>query len=197
VRDLLEKIKKDSEAESRKILEEARRKAKEIVNIAKKEGEITKEKYLKKAKKEAESIRKREITRANLEAKKLELKFKDEVIKKVIEESISEISKIRRKKRYEEALFRLAKEALDAIGVKEVKFLLNSEDLEVFEKKILPKLVKEYGLKGVEVEGVDMIGGVNVESKDGRFCVENSINARVERYKDLLRKEIASILFEK
>ncbi len=197
MRDLLEKIKKDSEAESRKILEEARRKAKEIVNIAKKEGEITKEKYLKKAKKEAESIRKREITRANLEAKKLELKFKDEVIKKVIEESISEISKIRRKKRYEEALFRLAKEALDAIGVKEVKFLLNSEDLEVFEKKILPKLVKEYGLKGVEVEGVDMIGGVNVESKDGRFCVENSINARVERYKDLLRKEIASILFEK
>ncbi len=197
MKDLLEKIKKDSEAESKKIIEEARKKAKEIVDGARKEGELIKKRYLERAKKEAESIKKREIAKANLEARKLELKFKDDVIKRVIEESISEISNIRGSKRYEQALFNLAKEALDVIGVKEVKFLLNPKDLEVFENKILPKLVEEYGLKSVEVEKTSIIGGVNVVSKDGKFCVENSIDARLERYKDSLRKEIASVLFEK
>ena len=197
MKDLLEKIKRDGETESKKIVEEARKKAKEIADNAKKEGELIKKRYLERAKKEAEGIKKREIAKANLEARKLELKFKDDAIKRVIEESINEISNIRKSKRYEQALFNLAKEALDVIGVKEVKFLLNSEDLEVFENKILPKLVKEYGLKNVEVEKTSIIGGVNAVSKDGRFCVENSIDARLERYKDSLRKEIASVLFEK
>ncbi len=41
-------------------------------------------------------------------------------------------------------------------------------------------------------ETIDCLGGVQVRSKDGTMTFTNTIDARLERMKPLIRKEIAS-----
>ncbi|HMK32735.1 MAG TPA: V-type ATP synthase subunit E family protein, partial [Nitrosopumilaceae archaeon] len=43
---------------------------------------------------------------------------------------------------------------------------------------------------------IDTIGGVNIKTEDGNVEVNNTIEARMERFRSLLRIEVAKILFE-
>ena len=61
-----------------------------------------------------------------------------------------------------------------------------------------------YGLYSIQLEDVnltigepiDAIGGAILKNRDGSVEVNNTIDARLERFKSILRSEVAEILFK-
>ena len=114
-------------------------------------------------------------------------------IKKVIDEKIAD------RDEYESVLTGLIKDAADEIGNSELLIHLNEADT-----KIIKDGLAEYGLYSFQLEDVnltigepiDAIGGAVLKTTNGEIEVNNTIDARLERYKSILRSEVAEILFK-
>jgi len=63
----------------------------------------------------------------------------------------------------------------------------NSKDQDV-----VKPLLSKYSGSELSSETIDCLGGVEIKSKDGFMSFNNTIDARLERMKPLIRKEIAS-----
>ena len=55
-----------------------------------------------------------------------------------------------------------------------------------------PALGQEFSGSELSSETIDCLGGITIKSKDGTMTFDNTIDARIERLKPLIRKEIAS-----
>jgi len=63
----------------------------------------------------------------------------------------------------------------------------NSKD-----KVIVEPLLSKFSGSKLSSETIDCLGGVQVKSKDGSMTFNNTIDARLERMRPLIRKEIAT-----
>ena len=63
----------------------------------------------------------------------------------------------------------------------------NSKDQDVVKQTL-----SKYSGAELSSETIDCLGGVEIKSKDGSMAFNNTIDARIERLKPLIRKEIAS-----
>jgi V/A-type H+-transporting ATPase subunit E len=53
-------------------------------------------------------------------------------------------------------------------------------------------LLSQYPGAELSSETIDCLGGVKIKSKDGTMAFDNTIDAKVERLKPLIRKEISN-----
>ncbi len=53
-------------------------------------------------------------------------------------------------------------------------------------------MVSQYPGSELSQETIECLGGVKVKSKDGSMTFDNTVDARIERLKPLIRKEIAT-----
>ena len=81
----------------------------------------------------------------------------------------------------------LLNEATEALGMTDVIIFTNSKDQDVVKQTL-----SKYSGAELSSETIDCLGGVEVKSKDGSMTFNNTIDARVERMKPLIRKEIAT-----
>ncbi len=91
----------------------------------------------------------------------------------------------------EKALAGLIQEGLDVIGPR-AKVQCSSKD-----KRAVSSAIKRLGGKAkvsLDDEPIDTIGGVVLSTPDGAVRFDNTFEARLERMKPTLRKEVASIL---
>ena len=76
--------------------------------------------------------------------------------------------------------------------------------LNEIDTKMMKEGLSENGLYSFQLENInltigepiDAIGGVILKTADGSVEVNNTIDARLERYKSVLRSEVAEILFK-
>ena len=80
----------------------------------------------------------------------------------------------------------LLEESTNALGTTQVNVYTNSND-----KQIIQPLLSKFSGAELSNDTIDCIGGVEVKSKDGTMSFNNTIDARVERMKPLIRKDIA------
>ncbi len=196
---IIQEINREAEQKIQYILSEAQREAERLKEEAKKRAEAKAEWILRKAKTQAEIEKQRIIANAKLEVRKRKLAVQEELISQVIESLKERLANLPEDE-YFPMLVELTVKAVEELGVDKVVVRSNERTLKLIVERLTEfrEKLKEALGKDVEViigEPVQTIGGVIVESADGKVRVDNTFEARIERFESELRATIAKALF--
>lgn len=145
------------------------------------------ERIVAEGKKEAEKLEKQIIGNADLETRNKQLLLVEESIVKVFENAIKKIRDAPRDKNYTNLISSLLQESVNAIGTGDIVIQTNSKD-----RPVVESLLSKFKGATLSSDLIECLGGVRVHSKDGTMTFDNTIDARIERLKPLIRKDIAS-----
>jgi V/A-type H+-transporting ATPase subunit E len=137
--------------------------------------------------KEADKIEKQIIGSSDLEARNKQLTTVEESIDKVFAKALDEIANADRSGDFSNLIKSLLDESTKNLGTNEVIVFTNSKD-----KDIVQSNLSQYPGAELSSETIDCLGGVKVKSKDGAMTFDNTIDAKIERLKPLIRKDIAT-----
>jgi len=90
----------------------------------------------------------------------------------------------------------MIKEAADEIGGNDLIIQLNEADTNQFKQELSSDTFELDGIKFQLGEPIKTIGGAILKTSNGDIEVNNTIEARLERYKSILRSEVADVLFK-
>ena len=144
-------------------------------------------KILDEGRKESDKIEKQIIGSSDLESRNKQLLLVEASVVKVFDKAIEKIEATSRNENYSKLITTLLDESTEALGTTEVMVYTNSKDQDV-----VKPLLSKYSGSELSSETIDCLGGVEIKSKDGFMSFNNTIDARLERMKPLIRKEIAS-----
>ena len=145
------------------------------------------EKIISDGKKEADKLEKQIVGSADLEARNKSLLIVQESADKVLEKAKEKISNMDRNSEYSTLITKLLTEATSALDTSDVIVFTNSKDKDLVQSAV-------SNISGAELSNdlIDCMGGVKVTSKDGSMSFDNTIDARIELLKPLIRKDIAA-----
>ena len=145
------------------------------------------EKIIADGKKEADKSEKQIIGSADLQSRNKTLLIVQESTDKVLEKAKEKISNMDRNSEYSSLITKLLTEATSALNTSDVIVFTNSKDKDVVQSAV-------SSISGAELSNdtIDCMGGVKVTSKDGSMSFDNTIDARIELLKPLIRKDIAA-----
>ena len=134
--------------------------------------------------KEADKIAQQLVGSANLEARNKQLLVLEDAVNRVFTKALDQIKDTDRSGKYVDLIKSLIDEATKILGTSEVVVYTNEKDRNVVQSQ-LPS--------GSELspDVINCLGGVQIKSKDGAMTFDNTLDARIERLKPLIRKEIA------
>ncbi len=138
-------------------------------------------------KKEAEKLEKQIVGSSDLESRNKQLVIVGDSIEQVFDKAIEKIKNVERNSDYSKLITSLIDDATKVLGTSDVVVYTNSKD-----KDIVKKALSKFSGAKLSSDTIDCLGGVQVRSKDGTMTFTNTIDARLERMKPLIRKEIAS-----
>jgi len=144
-------------------------------------------KIISEGQKEAEKIEKQIIGSSDLKVRNKALLQVEESTSKVFEKAKDQIQDTKRDSEYSNLILSLITEAIEALDTSEIIVYTNSKD-----KDIVKSAISKISGAELSSEDIDCMGGVKVTSKDGSMTFENTIDARFERMKPLIRKNIAA-----
>ncbi len=189
--DTLEKVSGEFETEVMADLEAGRRDALTRIESARKEATEAVSKILETSVKQAESTKRQIIGAAELAARNSQLKSLEKAVNEVFDLATKEISDASGPS-YEKSIAGLIREGVGVIGQK-AKVQCSSKD-----KKAVASAIKK--LEGgptklaMDEMPVETMGGVVLTTLDGSIRFDNTFEARLERMKPTLRKDVAGIL---
>ena len=145
------------------------------------------DKILADGKKEADKIEKQITGGADIEARNKQLLALEESVDKVFTNALDQISNSDRSGDYVNLIKSLLDESTQILGTSEIIVYTNSKDKDVVQSAL-------SGFPGSELssETIECRGGVKIKSKDGALTFDNTLDARIDRLKPLIRKEIAA-----
>jgi V/A-type H+-transporting ATPase subunit E len=133
-------------------------------------------------KKEADKIEKQIIGGADLEARNKQLMTVEESIDKVFTKAVEKITTADRSGEYSNLIKSLLDESTKNLGTTEIIISTNSKD-----KEIVQSFLSQYPGAELSSETFDCLGGVKVKSKQGAMTFDNTLDAKIERLKPLIR----------
>jgi V/A-type H+-transporting ATPase subunit E len=188
--DTLEKVSGEFEAEVLADLEAGRKDALAAVASARKETSEAVAKILETGMKQAESVKRQIIGAAELEARNAQLKSLESAVNESFDSAIERVSSSSGAA-YEKALGRLIQEGLDVIGPRAVVHCSSKG------KKAVASAMRKLDRKAkvtLGAEPVETTGGVVLSTPDGSVRFDNTFEARLERMRADLRKDVATVL---
>jgi V/A-type H+-transporting ATPase subunit E len=149
-------------------------------------------KILDAAARQEDVLRRTIISSAELAARKEQLSLIEEAVAKVFDEALNKLSTLSGD-RAEKVLKQLIAEALEIIDGNVIIFC-RKEDSEIV-KKIARDLRKSTKCNiTVSEKYILCKGGIQASSEDGSVVYDNTYEARLNRIRQLLRKEVVKIL---
>ncbi|MCS7173140.1 MAG: V-type proton ATPase subunit E [Armatimonadetes bacterium] len=188
--ELISLLEREAQAERERLLEEARQRARDLLQQAEAEAANLLEAHRRRVDAELEAARTRARGVAQLQATSLVLAAKDEQIEEVFRRARQELERLSQDPaRYEPVLRGLLQEAVAGFRDRVV--------VECAERDLplVQAAVQTLGLEAEVRPSPELWGGVRVRSTDGRFVVENTLLSRLERARQLLLSEVADILW--
>jgi len=137
-------------------------------------------------KKEADKLQKQITGSATLEARNKQLLLVEDSVEKVFAKSIEKLNDLVRNEDYTKLVTQLLDESVKGLGSSDVIVECNSKD-----KSVIQSILSKFSGATLSSNTVNCLGGVIVKSKDGSMSLDNTIDARIERLKPLIRKDIA------
>ena len=178
-------------AEFKQGLEEAGRQALKIVEGVEEETLREAAAMLEAGKHSRDTLRQRILSLAEINARNKSIAVLEEAVNNVLERARERITQLNGKE-LEDALRFLLREAVDAIGAERVIVETNSAGLKVIEKvarEIEEEKKVSLSISKTPIEDV----GIKARSEKGDIIYDNTVDARLERMRPLLRKEIAKL----
>ena len=193
-----------------------------IIADGEKRAEAEKAKILSDAAKQADLRYQQIISEAKMNGRRAELEAKEEVIEAAFNKATEELTNIANTDgdEYVEALIEMIKEAATEIGGGDLIVLLKAEDADKVKGKLdtiadkVKSLIKDRNKpvnlnsiasevssdSGIETtleigEPIETIGGAILKTRNGEIQVNNTIEARMLRFKKSLRSDVAKTLF--
>ena len=200
---IVESIKSEAQEKADKIIQEAEAEVATINSDAEKTAEAEKNKILDNGKKQSDMKYQQIISEAKMNARRAELGAKKEVIEAAFAKATENL-KVKASsddKEYSESLIKMIKEAACELGGGDLIVQVKESDIANVEGQ-LKQLSSDIATKtGVSTtltmgESINAIGGVILKTKNGDIEVNNTIESRLDRFKGLLRSEVANVLFK-
>ena len=145
------------------------------------------DKIVADGRKEADKLEKQIIGGSDIEARNKQLLALEDAVSRVFTKALDQISNSDRNGDYANLIKSLLDESTKVLGTSEVIVFTNSKDRDVVQSTLGNFVGSE-----LSSETIDCIGGVKIQSKDGAMKFDNTIDAKIDRLKPLIRKEIAS-----
>ena len=145
------------------------------------------DKIISDGKKEADKIEKQIIGSSDLEVRNKQLLTLEIAIDKVFTKALEQIANTTRSADYSNLMKTLLDESTKILSTTKVIVSTNSKD-----KDLVQSLLSKYLGAELSPETINCLGGVVVKSKDGAMKFDNTLDARIQRLKPLIRKEIAT-----
>lgn len=137
--------------------------------------------------KEAEKVERQILGGADLEARNKKLMAVEESIARVFDEAVSRVRSAERDSSYSGLVGSLLDEAAAVLGTSEITVYTNGRD-----RALVEPMLSKYPGASLSAEQIDCMGGLRAVSRDGAMSFDNTLDARLERLKPLIRKEIAA-----
>ncbi len=145
------------------------------------------DKIISDGKKEADKIEKQIIGSSDLEVRNKQLLTLEIAIDKVFTKALDQIANTSRSGDYSNLMNTLLDESTKILSTTKVIVSTNSKD-----KDLVQSLLSKYPGAELSSQTINCLGGVIVKSKDGAMKFDNTLDARIQRMKPLIRKEIAT-----
>lgn len=145
------------------------------------------DKIISDGKKEADKIEKQIIGSSDLEVRNKQLLTLEIAIDKVFTKALDQIANTARSSDYSNLMNTLLDESTKILSTTKVIVSTNSKD-----KDLVQSLLSKYSGAELSSQTINCLGGVIVKSKDGAMKFDNTLDARIQRLKPLIRKEIAT-----
>ena len=145
------------------------------------------DKIISDGKKEADKIEKQIIGSSDLEARNKQLMVLEEAVDNVFSKALDEIANTDRSGDYSNLIKTLLDEATQILGTSEIIVFTNNKD-----KDVVQSMLPQFTGSELSSDTIECLGGIIVKSKDGAMTFDNTLDARIERLKPLIRKEIAA-----
>ncbi len=141
---------------------------------------------------QAESLKRQIIGSAELEVRNKLLRTVEEATNQVFQVALAKISE-RSSSQHEKALARLTADGLGVIG-KGATVTCNAKDSKVVSSIIGELNRKEHADLKLDERSIETVGGVILSTNDSSIRFDNTFEARLERLKPQLRREVAKVL---
>ena len=145
------------------------------------------DKIISNGKKEADKIEKQITGASDIEVRNKQLLALEEAVERVFSSALEQIANAERSGDYSNLVKTLINEAIQILGTSEVTIFTNTKD-----KDVVQSTVSQFSGAELSSETIECLGGIKVKSKDGAMTFDNTIDARIERLKPLIRKEIVA-----
>lgn len=145
------------------------------------------DKIISDGKKEADKIEKQIIGSSDLEVRNKQLLTLEIAIDKVFTKALDQIANTTRSGDYSNLMKTLLDESTKILSTTKVIVSTNSKD-----KDLVQSLLSKYPGAELSSQTINCLGGIVVKSKDGAMTFDNTLDARIQRLKPLIRKEIAT-----
>ena len=181
------------------IIQEANAEVSSITAKAEKTAEAEKAKISDNGKKQSEMRYQQIISEAKMNARRAELGAKEEVIEAAFAKATDALKAKAASDddEYKDSLSKMIKEATDEIGSKDLILQLNEKDTQNMKDQLSG--VSTFQIEDITFtlgEPIDAIGGAVLKTSNGDIEVNNTIEARLDRFKSMLRSEVAEVLFK-
>jgi V/A-type H+-transporting ATPase subunit E len=198
---IVSSIMSEAQGKADVIIQDANAEVSAINAKAEKTAEIEKTKILENGKKQSEMRYQQIISEAKMNARRAELGAKEEVIEAAFAKATDELKAIASSDgdQYDDALTRMIKEAADELGSNDVVLQMNEKDTKKFKDQLGSSGVSTFQIEDVTFElgePIDTIGGAILKTSNGDIEVNNTIESRLDRFKSVLRSEVANVLFK-
>lgn len=200
---IVSSIMSDAQSKADAIIQEAEKEAALILEKGEEKAQLEKQNILENANKQSTMKYQQLISEAKMKARRSELEAREELIETAFKNAEEELQKIAASssEEYKNSLKKIIEEASVEIGGGDLVLSTKEEDIAKI-KDSIPSLEKEIEAKTgnkttLEIgENIRTIGGAVIKTKNGDIEVNNTIEARMLRFKKSLRSEVAGILFK-
>ena len=195
---IVSSIMSEAQGKADVIIQDANAEVSAIQAKAEKTAEAEKTKILENGKKQSEMRYQQIISEAKMNARRAKLDAKEDVIEAAFSQATGELKQIAAEGNddYKDSLSKMIKEAADEIGGNDLIIQLNEADTNQFKQELSSDTFELDGIKFQLGEPIKTIGGAILKTSNGDIEVNNTIEARLERYKSILRSEVADVLFK-
>ncbi|MEM4590726.1 MAG: V-type ATP synthase subunit E family protein [Nitrososphaerota archaeon] len=139
---------------------------------------------------ESNAARMRLVSQASLEARREYLESVENCVNTVVSEALRRISSLKESRDYTFALKALLREAIEIVGGDDVVVEPAKDDVSLVNEAVR-EVGRELGVKiTLSTSTLESVGGVRVRNRDASVIFDNTVEARLERMRGEIRREI-------
>jgi V/A-type H+-transporting ATPase subunit E len=193
---IVERIRADAEEEARKVRERAEEEASSIIAAASREAEDEYSRVLGEGRRETRMLTSRILAQASIDARRLVREEKERGLAFCFAEAEKALHRLTQSGEYRQVLKNLMTGGVRELGADEIILVATERDHDLV-ADIITELGAETPRVALKPECAITAGGVILRSKSGKVTVNNTFEARMERFQDDLVFSVARILYRR